>query len=141
MPSSAGGNGKRLTVEYRPLEALIPHARNARTHSDAQVADIAASIHAFGWTNPILVDGENELIRVAHNKNNVGIWQLSIAEFTPLGTGVPSGGAVTSVAPAYNGTVRYATAGGTVGIDDTTNKVVKTVALQAGERISNSIAT
>ncbi len=89
----------------------------------------------------VLVDGENELIRVANNKNNVGIWQLSIAEFTPLGTGVPSGGAVTSVAPAYNGTVRYATAGGTVGIDDTTNKVVKTVALQAGERISNSIAT
>lgn len=31
----------------------------------------------------VLVDGENELIRVAHNKNNVGIWQLSIAEFTP----------------------------------------------------------
>ena len=46
-----------LCVEARPVAALIPYARNARTHSDAQVAQIAASIRAFGWTNPILVDG------------------------------------------------------------------------------------
>jgi len=37
---------------------LIPYARNSRTHSDAQVAQIAASIKEFGFTNPILVDGE-----------------------------------------------------------------------------------
>ena len=49
-------------MSYRPLESLIPYARNARTHSDAQVAQIAASIRAFGWTNPILVDGENGII-------------------------------------------------------------------------------
>lgn len=51
-----------LAVEYRPAEALIPYARNARTHSDAQVAQIAASVREFGWTNPILVDGENGII-------------------------------------------------------------------------------
>ena len=39
-----------------PLESLIPYARNARTHSDAQVAQIAASIAEFGFTNPILID-------------------------------------------------------------------------------------
>jgi DNA modification methylase len=45
-----------------PVSALVPYARNARTHSDAQVAQIAASIAEFGWTNPILVDGEKGLI-------------------------------------------------------------------------------
>ena len=51
-----------LAVEYRPAAALIPFAKNARTHSDAQVAQIAASIREFGWTNPILVDGDNGII-------------------------------------------------------------------------------
>ena len=41
---------------------LVPYARNARTHSDAQVAQIAASIREFGFTNPILVDGERGVI-------------------------------------------------------------------------------
>ena len=53
---------RNLHVEYRPLAALIPYARNARTHSDEQVAEIAASIREFGFTNPILVDGENGII-------------------------------------------------------------------------------
>jgi hypothetical protein len=52
----------RLAVEYRPAAGLIPYARNARTHSDAQVAQIAASIREFGWTNPVLVDGDNGII-------------------------------------------------------------------------------
>ena len=41
---------------------MIPYARNSRTHSDAQVAQIAASVREFGWTNPVLVDGENGII-------------------------------------------------------------------------------
>jgi len=52
----------RLAVKYRPIGALLPHARNARTHSEAQIAQIAASIREFGWTNPILVDGANGVI-------------------------------------------------------------------------------
>lgn len=52
----------RLQVVYRPVAELIPFARNARTHSDAQVAQIAASIREFGWTNPVLVDGEAGII-------------------------------------------------------------------------------
>ncbi|MCR0985286.1 site-specific DNA-methyltransferase [Roseomonas populi] len=49
---------------YKPLPVaeLIPYARNARTHSPAQVAQIAASIREFGWTNPVLVDGERGVI-------------------------------------------------------------------------------
>ncbi|MDE3023331.1 MAG: site-specific DNA-methyltransferase [Pseudomonadota bacterium] len=51
-----------MQVEYREIGSLIPYIRNARTHSDSQVAQIAASIQEFGWTNPILVDGENGII-------------------------------------------------------------------------------
>src|SRR5579885_1369462 len=43
-------------IELWPVDKLVPYARNARTHSDAQVAQIAASIVQFGFNNPILVD-------------------------------------------------------------------------------------
>jgi DNA modification methylase len=49
-------------IETRSVADLIPYASNSRTHSDAQVAQIAASIKEFGWTNPILIDGENTII-------------------------------------------------------------------------------
>lgn len=52
----------QLEVTYRKVEDLIPYARNARTHSDEQVARIAASIKEFGWTNPIIIDGENGIV-------------------------------------------------------------------------------
>ncbi len=52
----------KLEVTYRPIESLIPYARNSRTHSDAQVAQIAASIREFGWTNPVLIDTEGGII-------------------------------------------------------------------------------
>jgi site-specific DNA-methyltransferase (adenine-specific) len=49
-------------VERRKVSDLIPYARNARTHSDAQVAQIAASIKEWGWTTPVLVDVEGQII-------------------------------------------------------------------------------
>jgi ParB-like chromosome segregation protein Spo0J len=49
-------------IERRKLSELIPDARNARTHSDAQVAQIAASIREWGWTNPILIDEAGGII-------------------------------------------------------------------------------
>jgi DNA modification methylase len=51
-----------IAVEYRKVVALIPYARNAKQHTDAQVAQIAASIREFGWGAPILVDGKNNVI-------------------------------------------------------------------------------
>ena len=47
--------GSKVKIEHRKVKDLIPYARNSRTHSDAQVAQIAASIREFGWTNPVLV--------------------------------------------------------------------------------------
>ena len=52
----------QLNITNRPVDALIPYARNSRTHSDAQVAKIAGSLREFGWTNPVLVDGESGII-------------------------------------------------------------------------------
>jgi len=49
-------------IELWPLDRLIPYARNARTHSDEQVAQIAASIVEFGFCNPILVDSRNGIV-------------------------------------------------------------------------------
>ena len=54
-------------VERRPISELIPYARNSRTHSDAQVAQIAASIREWGWTMPILVD-ENGNVIAGHGR-------------------------------------------------------------------------
>jgi ParB-like chromosome segregation protein Spo0J len=51
-----------VKIEQRKIEALIPYVNNSRTHSDEQVAQIAASVREFGWTNPILVDGQNGII-------------------------------------------------------------------------------
>ncbi len=51
-----------LQVVRWPVERLLPYARNARTHSDEQVAQIAASIAEFGWTNPILAGGDGVVI-------------------------------------------------------------------------------
>jgi DNA modification methylase len=52
----------RLQVEYWPLDKLIPYARNARTHSATQIAEIAGSIRAFGFSSPILVGEAGDII-------------------------------------------------------------------------------
>jgi ParB-like chromosome segregation protein Spo0J len=49
-------------IEHWPLDKLIPYVRNPRTHSDTQVAQIAASIAEFGFTNPVLVDSKAGII-------------------------------------------------------------------------------
>jgi DNA modification methylase len=76
-----------LTVETRRVEALIPYARNPRTHSDAQIAQLAASIVEFGWTNPILVDGANGVI-AGHGRllaaRKLGMTEVPVIELAHL---------------------------------------------------------
>lgn len=62
MAASKKDTSSKLEVTYRLIESLIPYARNSRTHSDAQVAQIAASIREFGWTNPVLIDADGGII-------------------------------------------------------------------------------
>jgi len=49
-------------IETLKTADLIPYARNSRTHSEAQVAQIAGSIREFGFTNPVLIDADNGII-------------------------------------------------------------------------------
>lgn len=65
-------------VERRPVADLLPYARNARTHSDEQVAQIAASIREWGWTTPVLVDEAGQII--AGHGRVMAARKLGIAE-------------------------------------------------------------
>ena len=51
-----------MLIEQISIETLIPYANNARTHSEAQVAQIAASIREFGFNNPVLIDEQSSII-------------------------------------------------------------------------------
>ena len=51
-----------MKIETIKTTALIPYARNSRSHSESQVAQIAGSIREFGFTNPVLIDAENGII-------------------------------------------------------------------------------
>src|SRR5277367_1101768 len=59
---SSSFSARSLTIRYQPINGLIPYKRNARTHSKQQIRQIAESIRAFGFTNPILIDAENTII-------------------------------------------------------------------------------
>jgi DNA modification methylase len=76
-----------LNVEYRKVETLIPYARNPRTHTEAQIAKIAASIVEYGWTNPILVDGGNGII-AGHGRlaaaHKLGVAEVPVIELAHL---------------------------------------------------------
>ena len=65
-------------IERVSIESLIPYARNSRTHSDAQVAQIAASIREFGFTNPVLIDKDGGII--AGHGRVMGARKLGLAE-------------------------------------------------------------
>jgi DNA modification methylase len=76
-------------VERWPLDRLIPHARNARTHSEAQVAQIAGSIAEFGFVNPVLV-GDDGVLVAGHGRilaaRKLGLAQapvIVLAHLTP----------------------------------------------------------
>lgn len=76
-----------LAIEYRTLDALIPFARNARTHPEAQIARIAASIVEYGFNNPILVDGANGII-AGHGRlaaaRKLGLTEVPVIELGHL---------------------------------------------------------
>src|SRR5574343_733429 len=74
-------------IERVPLEALVPYARKSRTHSPAQVAQIAASIKEFGFTNPVLVDGTCGII-AGHGRvlaaRKLGLTDVPVIELAHL---------------------------------------------------------
>lgn len=76
-----------LEVKYRNTDELIPYARNARTHSESQIAQIASSIKEFGFNNPILLDGDNGVI-AGHGRllaaQKLGLKQVPCIELSHL---------------------------------------------------------
>ena len=72
-------------IILQSVEALIPYARNSRTHSDEQVAQIAASIREFGFTNPVLVDNGGGI--VAGHGRVMAARQLGMAEVPTVNVG------------------------------------------------------
>jgi ParB-like chromosome segregation protein Spo0J len=76
-----------MQIEQRLLSDLIPYINNSRKHSDDQVAQIAASIKEFGWTNPILVDGDNGII-AGHGRimaaKKLGMTEVPVIELAHL---------------------------------------------------------
>lgn len=67
-----------MQIETVAVDRLIPYARNSRTHSETQVAQIAASIKEFGFTNPVLIDGAGGII--AGHGRVMGARALGLAE-------------------------------------------------------------
>lgn len=69
------------------VDSLIPYARNSRTHSDAQIDKIAASIKEFGFLNPVIIDGANGII-AGHGRvmaaKKLGMTELPVIEASHL---------------------------------------------------------
>jgi ParB-like chromosome segregation protein Spo0J len=51
-----------MKIEQKSIDSLIPYAKNARIHNEAQIAQIAGSIKEFGFNNPVLIDKDNGII-------------------------------------------------------------------------------
>jgi DNA modification methylase len=86
-PQSAGLVALGERIELWPIERLRPYERNPRTHSEAQVDQIAASMVEFGWTNPILID-ENAGILAGHGRllaaRKLGLAEVPVIRFEHL---------------------------------------------------------
>jgi len=86
-PTSINQTRRNMQIIEFEIEKLIPYARNARTHSDEQIAQIAASIKEFGWTNPILIDEKSGII-AGHGRlaaaRKLGMTKIPVIELTHL---------------------------------------------------------
>lgn len=86
----------------------------------------------------VMIDGTNHLIRVAHAKDELGHWQLTVTESIDVSSVIPPGDSSVGVVPDYQGNVWFATATGVVGVAKAGG--VASVQLQAGEQVANSIS-
>ncbi|WP_241250608.1 ParB/Srx family N-terminal domain-containing protein [Paragemmobacter kunshanensis] len=81
-----------LQIDMLPVDRLVPYIRNARTHEPDQIAQIAASIAEFGFTNPILI-GEDEVIIAGYGRlmaaNALGLTEVPVIALDHLSSNVP----------------------------------------------------
>lgn len=81
----------RLRVNFAPVEELIPYARNARKHTPEQVSELMGSMQEWGWTNPVLADGNG--IVAGHGRVLAAskLYELGKTIKLPSGQEIPAG--------------------------------------------------
>ncbi|GAA1937341.1 hypothetical protein [Kitasatospora viridis] len=87
----------------------------------------------------VVVDGNDNLLRIGHHQSADGSWSLTVDQSTPLAGAVPAGDSIVGLSPGWDGRVWFATAGGVIGTVDTGTGTVRTIS--TGEGIGNSIST
>ena len=119
-------------------------------HSGADLASLAlAKGNLFGGVYSyldndnelVLVDGNDDLLRIGHHLQADGDWELTVDQSLSLASVVPSGDSVVGLSPGWDGKVWFATQDGVVGTADTTTGTVRALDLPAGEQVDNSIST
>ncbi|GAA1713633.1 hypothetical protein [Dietzia cercidiphylli] len=136
-------------VGLQPPTPLAPtvklfHPDTAAVLAEVQLAKGALLGGVYGYLDEldrvVVADGNRKLLAVGHHRDPDGTWRMSVEVLADLSAGVPDGDAVTGLIPAFDGRVWFATSGGVVGTvlpgDDDT---VRTLALPAGERITNGL--
>lgn len=76
-----------MNIQSIRLEEVKPYKKNAKVHSDTQVANIAESIRQFGWTQPIVIDKKNEIV-IGHGRymaaQLLGLEEIPVVKITDL---------------------------------------------------------
>lgn len=136
-------------VGLHPPTPLAPtvklfHPETAVVLAEVQLAKGALLGGVYGYLDErdrvVVAEGNRRLLAVGHRRDPDGTWRMSVEVLADLSAGVPDGDAVTGLIPAFDGRIWFATSGGVVGTvlpgDDDT---VRTLALPAGERITNGL--
>ncbi|MHB6911254.1 hypothetical protein [Streptomyces sp. DB-54] len=125
------------------VHLLDPHTGDSLAHLPLAKGSLLGGVYAYldNRDRLVVVDGNRDLLRVAHRQNADGSWRLYVDQSVSLSQAVPEGDAVVGLSPDWRGRVWFATAGGVVGTADDRTDTVKSLALPAGEKIANSIST
>jgi hypothetical protein len=119
MRAREGGDADQ--VERWPIDRLIPYAKNSRTHSEAQIAQLAASMKEWGWTNPVLADEAGGVI--AGHARILAARQLGYGEVPVIAPQLPVPRARALCARAIGGKFAVKAAGWTISKFDLRRRV------------------
>ncbi|MGW1061756.1 hypothetical protein [Micromonospora rubida] len=144
-----GGDGQLLGLctdiigQAPALHVLDPATGNSLARLTIAKGSLLGGVYAYLDSDDqvVIIDGNRDLLRIAHTRGLFGIWSLRIVERTPLAAAIQADDAVVGVLPGYDGRVWFVTGGGTVGVHDPDGGATHTYRLPAGERIANSIST
>lgn len=127
--------------DLRPVVHLLdPDTGASQASTELTASGLFGGVYGYldDQDRMVMVDG-GDLVRISHRRGAEG-WLLEPDDRVPLGTSVPPGDHVTSIAPDHSGGVWFATDGGVVGLVHDDGRVTTTT-LSDGERVSNSIST